>query len=83
VHNYYHSEPLTDLQVMREQANARTKPGNKYGEPTESVIHVHKFVEPCAGHKHEFYAADDEAKQMLEFRFWSADHVITQMENAK
>lgn len=63
VHDYYHVEGLTDLAVMREQANARTKPNSKWGmEPEGAIIHHHKFSIPCeqASIGHEYYLVPKE-----------------------
>jgi hypothetical protein len=73
MHHFYHVESVTDLAVMREQANARTRPDNKYGgfEAEESVIHMHRRAVPCRGVQHEFYPVAPDTATTLASRFWN------------
>lgn len=43
MHQFYHMTGLTDLQVMKDQAEAKLKRNE------ESIVHLHKFNEPCMG----------------------------------
>lgn len=79
MHHFFHSSTVTDLAVMREQAQARLKPNSKHGTQTESVIHQHKADQPCVGHKHDFYALRDD----LPKRFWEAVSETEEMENVR
>lgn len=81
MHHYFHIEGKTDLAVEREQAQSRLKAGNKYGAPTESVIHLHRAIAPCRGHEHEFYPLGDD--QDLPKRFWEAVGEVEELEMAQ
>jgi hypothetical protein len=82
MHHYFYDPNKLDLAVIREQANAKTKPNTKFGsDATESVIHLHKFDSDCRGHQHEFYAPggfDD--RQALVQKFWEAVIEAEEME---
>jgi hypothetical protein len=80
MHHYFHSH-VTDLAVMRDQANARLKPGNKYGGHGESVIHIHRSTDPCRGKEHEFYPLGND--QELHKRFWEAVEEAEEMETTR
>lgn len=71
MHQYFNIEGVTDLAVMREQANARTKPNNKWGLPEESVIHFHKHDMACSPiEQHEFYAVQPLTTVDVQKAFW-------------
>lgn len=54
LHQMFHLEGITDLAVLRKQANERTKMHNSWGDD-EVIIHYHLKGVPCAGLKHEVY----------------------------
>lgn len=41
--NYYHTAGVTDLQAMKDNAQFKLSKG------IESIVHTHKFNEPCMG----------------------------------
>ena len=77
IHHFYHIDGLTDLAVIREQCNVRTKDNNKYTrKPSQSIVHMHSFTADCEGSVHEFYSPDD--NNDLEDLFWG---VMYSLEN--
>jgi len=50
MHEYYHSEGVTDLQAIRLEANRRLTDKRW---PEESIIHLHPKTEQCEVNKHE------------------------------
>lgn len=74
MHQYFHSiEGQTDLAVMREEANLRTKPNNKHTQfgQEESVIHHHRAETPCSPLiKHEFYAIPPLTSRDVQKVYW-------------
>jgi len=82
-HNYFHTDTVTDLSVIRNQAIARLKPDNKFGSATESVVHLHKHVVPCRGNQHEFYAQNEAERLLLRMRFWEAVIEAEEMETIR
>jgi hypothetical protein len=76
MHQYYHLDAVTDLAVIREQANARTKPNNKWcRDPEETVIHMHLHAETCSPLiQHEFYAVPPLTPEEVARAFWAARH---------
>ena len=81
MHHYFHVH-TTDLAVMREQANALTRPNSKWGrDATPSVIHKHPSSISCRGQEHEFYALPGD--EDLSKRFWEAVEEAEEMESVK
>lgn len=73
MHHFYHSvEGNTDLAAIRDQANQRTKPKNKYGaNPEDSIVHFHRHEEECSPlNQHEFYAVPPLAPHEVAKAFW-------------
>lgn len=71
----YHVEGLTDLAVIRDQANVRTKPNNKFTGtiPENTIIHLHKHAEPCdpSTVSHEFYTVEGYSREDFASAFWT------------
>lgn len=75
MHHYYQIDGLTDLAVIRDQANARTNPGgSKWSLVAEpSVIHFHKFTEAgdCTQDtQHEFYSVAPMTSDEMQILYW-------------
>lgn len=85
MHQYYHLDALTDLAVIREQANARTKPRNKWcRDPEEAVIHMHSNEVTCSPLiRHEFYAVPPLTTKEVARAFWTARHYSGIVEEKK
>lgn len=71
MHHFYHIVRVTDLSVMRDQANVRTKDNNKFNPVAEeSVIHLHEHAHSCRGAQHEFFPVAPSTTHTLASRFW-------------
>jgi hypothetical protein len=58
-HNlYHHPDQRTDLAKMRDQAYKLSR-NDRYRKGVDVLVHLHKFVQPCEGHEHEKFSAQD------------------------
>lgn len=76
-HHYYYVPGKFNLDQMRTDANARTRPMNKFGNlPETTVIHMHAKVDTCVGVGHEIVRPGEDGPLTVTFTPTQEDFTI-------
>lgn len=59
IKQFYHTPGLTDLDKMLEEAHRAAK-GSAHHIPVTTIIHHHKYGQPCEGCKHDQIEAEED-----------------------